>query len=358
MKKLIAIILVILTNITIFSACSSHASHAFKWIQTDEGHYKEYYCNCATEDDFELHYDNNGDNLCDVCNFQLLKDSEQENTNSSTDSSVDSSTPDNPSDDNNQDILEYEIPALTTGNFNIADIPEYTDSIVYIVNDNKPYFYSNQYVTESYEYYSELDSLGRCGVAVACLGKDLMPTEDRGSISSVTPTGWVSGNTIYERSHLLGFQLTGENANRQNLITGTYLLNGAMQVYEEELASYIKSTNKHVLYRVTPIFEGNNLLASGVLMEAYSIEDNGASICLNIFIYNVQTDYDINYADGTYEQSPETIVYAFVINKSNKKIHNWGCRNINDMSDSNKIFSNDPIEDLLSQGYIKAGCCW
>ena len=255
-------------------------------------------------------------------------------------------------------VIEYEIPALTTGNFNIDDIPEYTDSIVYVVNDNNPYFYSNQYVTESYEYYSELDSLGRCGVAVACLGKDLMPTEDRGSISSVTPTGWVSGNTIYERSHLLGFQLTGENANKKNLITGTYLLNGAMQIYEEEIAGYIKSTNKHVLYRVTPIFEGNNLLASGVLMEAYSIEDNGASICLNIFIYNVQTDYDINYADGTYTQSNEAIVYAYVINKKNGKIHIWGCRSINDMSESNKLFSNDPIEDLLNQGYVKAGCCF
>ncbi len=274
-------------------------------------------------------------------------------------STSEDSSPDDSSSGGDIGVIEYEMPALSmAGNFDIDDIPEYTDSIVYVVNDNNPYFYSNQYVTDSYEYYSELDSLGRCGVAVACLGKDLMPTEDRGSISSVTPTGWVTGNTIYERSHLLGFQLTGENANKKNLITGTYLLNGAMQIYEEEIASYIKSTNNHVLYRVTPIFSGNNLLADGVLMEAYSIEDNGASICLNIFIYNVQTDYIINYADGTYIQDPATITYAFGINKKNKKIHKWGCRNINDMSESNKMFSNDPIEDLLNQGYVKAGCCW
>jgi DNA-entry nuclease len=285
-------------------------------------------------------------------------DSDNSVGNSSTlDSSIYDSSSSDDSTGDNTDIYEIETPALTTG-FDFATIPEFTDSIVYVVNDNKPYFYDNQYNTESYEYYSELDSLGRCGVAVACLGKDLMPEGSRGSISSITPTGWQTG--FYERSHLLGWQLTGEDANRKNLISGTYMLNGVMQVYEEEIAGYIKSTNKHVLYRVTPVFEGSNLLASGVLMEAYSIEDNGASICFNIFVYNAQTDYDINYADGTYALSPDAVIrlYAYVINKNNKKIHKSDCRYVLDMKESNKIYSNEDIDVLLSQGYIKAGCCW
>lgn len=278
-----------------------------------------------------------------------------------TDSSVtDSSVDDSSAGDDNPPDYEIEIPAISAPAFSMSSIPAFSDSIVYELNGGTPYFYTNQITTESYEYYSELDSLGRCGVAVACIGLDIMPQEgdSRGSISSVTPTGWQSG--FYERSHLLAWQLTCENANRQNLISGTYMFNSAMQIYEEEVATYIKSTSKHVLYRVTPIFEGNNLLASGVILEALSVEDNGASICMNLFIYNAQTDYTINYADGTYTLNDDAEInnYAFVINKNNGKIHKADCSSVLDMKESNKIYSNDTIEELLNQGYVKAGCCW
>ena len=187
-----------------------------------------------------------------------------------------------------------------------ATLPEYSDSPYVIVNNNEPFFTENDMTVDSFEYYGELDELGRCTVAYASIGKDLMPTEKRGSIGSVKPTGWhtvkydiVDGKYLYNRCHLIGYQLTAENANKNNLITGTrYLDVDGMLLFENMVADYIKETNNHVLYRVTPIFTGDNLLADGVLMEAESVEDNGEGISYNVFCYNVQPGVKIDYVTG------------------------------------------------------------
>jgi len=188
----------------------------------------------------------------------------------------------------------------------VEDIPTYNGHPYVVIHDNEPLFGGEELVTESYEFYSELDRLGRCGYAMACIGTDLMPTGERESISSVKPSGWVQakyeivdGGNLYNRCHLIGFQLTGENANEQNLITGTRYLNvQGMLPYENMIADYVKETGNHVLYRVTPIYQGENLIASGVQLEAWSIEDEGDGICFHVYLYNVQPGVMINYATG------------------------------------------------------------
>lgn len=191
---------------------------------------------------------------------------------------------------------------------NIKDIPEYSGQIYANINNNIPYFNENDYTTEPFEKYSDLDERGRCGVAYANICKEIMPKdgEERGSISSVKPTGWkqkkYNGEYLYNRCHLIGYQLSNENANELNLITGTKYFNvTGMLPFENEVADYIKeqkNKNVHVLYRVTPIFEGDNLLASGVEMEAYSVEDNGKGVCFNVYVYNVQPGITIDYKTG------------------------------------------------------------
>lgn len=190
------------------------------------------------------------------------------------------------------------------------NIPEYNGLAYITLDSNVPNFDEKLINTESFESYSKLDKLGRCGEAIANIGIDLMPTEKRGTIGSVKPSGWhtikysgIDGNYLYNRCHLIGYQLTGENANKNNLITCTREMNtGAMLDFENEVADYIKRTKNHVLYRVTPIFDNNNLLAKGVQMEALSIEDNGAGIKFNVFIYNVQSGIEINYLNGDSRQ--------------------------------------------------------
>ena len=193
----------------------------------------------------------------------------------------------------------------------VLEVSPYDGSSSYvIINNNEPEFLSDDLVTRSYEFYSDLDSLGRAGVAMSSIGIDLMPTEERGNIGSVKPSGWhtikydfINGKYLYNRCHLIGYQLTGENANAKNLITCTRQTNtGIMLEYENKVAKYIKETNNHVLYRVTPIYENNNLVASGIQMEAMSVEDNGTGIKFNIYIYNVQDGVDINYETGESEE--------------------------------------------------------
>lgn len=196
----------------------------------------------------------------------------------------------------------------TVSSADLENIPEYSNSPYIILNDNKPEFTEEELESSSFESYSELDSLGRCGIAIANIGLELMPKadEERESISSVEPTGWINkkyeivdGGYLYNRCHLIGYQLTAENANEKNLITGTrYMNTEGMLPFENEIADYIKETRNHVLYRVTPIFEGNNLVASGVQLEAQSIEDNGEGICFNVYCYNVQPGITIDYATG------------------------------------------------------------
>lgn len=190
--------------------------------------------------------------------------------------------------------------------YDLSSIPEYSTDAYVIINNNEPYFDLDNLPTSSFEEYSNLDFLGRSGVAYANIGIDIMPTEERGSIGMIKPSGWhtvkydiVSGKYLYNRCHLIGYQLTGEGANEKNLITCTRYMNTVgMLKFENQVAEYIKSTNNHVLYRATPIFEGTNLLAKGVELEAYSIEDGGAGIKFNVFIFNVQDGITIDYATG------------------------------------------------------------
>lgn len=192
----------------------------------------------------------------------------------------------------------------------ISNVLPYDGTSKYVViNNNDPAFLEEDLVTRSYEFYSDLDSLGRAGVAMASIGIDLMPKEERGEIGSVKPSGWhtvkydfINGNYLYNRCHLIGYQLTGENANVKNLITCTRNANtGVMLEYENMVSKYIKETGNHVLYRVTPVYQGKNLLASGINMEGKSIEDNGEGIKFNIYIYNVQDGVKINYENGDSE---------------------------------------------------------
>lgn len=198
------------------------------------------------------------------------------------------------------------IPINYTYAYSIENIPEYTDKEYIIINNNEPYFTEDDYTLKSFEKYSDLDLLGRCGVAYANVGIDTMPTIERGSIGMIKPTGWhtikydiVNGKYLYNRCHLIGYQLTGENDNEKNLITCTRQMNiGTMLEYENKVADYVKKTNNHVLYRVTPVFKDSNLLATGVEIEAYSVEDNGEGIKFNVFIYNVQEGIEIDYTTG------------------------------------------------------------
>ena len=195
-----------------------------------------------------------------------------------------------------------------TETIKVAILPPYSGTPYIEINNNIPEFetYEIQEATTSYETYSQLDDLGRCQEAQASIGQDLMPNEDRESLGSVTPSGWdneqyscVDGGWIYNRSHLIGFQLTGEQANALNLITGTRYMNvEGMLPFENEVAEYVRRTNHHVLYEVTPIYEGDNLVASGVQIEAYSVEDHGIGVQFNVYCYNVQPGITINYSNG------------------------------------------------------------
>lgn len=270
----------------------------------------------------------------------------------------------------------------SNSSFSVSDVPAYFGSPYVVVNNNIPFFTESDYTTSSYEYYSDLDALGRCGVCVASIGKDLMPTEERGSIGSVKPTGWhtikydnVDGKYLYNRCHLIGYQLSGENANTKNLITGTRYLNiQGMLPFENMVADYVKETGNHILYRSTPIFEGTNLLASGVLLEAYSVEDNGDGICFNVYCYNVQPDISIDYATGDSafagaqqteppkqtEQSnspAQDVESTYILNTNTKKFHYPSCSSVKQMSEKNKQTYTGSRDDLISQGYDPCKKC-
>ena len=205
---------------------------------------------------------------------------------------------------NSENIEKNNTEKETVTYSNLNEISEYKNEIYVIINNNIPYFDESDYTTDAFEKYSDLDEKGRCGVAYANICTEIMPTGERGDISDVEPTGWkqekYDGEYLYNRCHLIGYQLAGENANERNLITGTRYFNvQGMLPFENEVADYIDNNpNNHVLYRVTPIFEGNNLLAKGVQIEAYSVEDEGKGVCFNVFVYNVQPEIHIDYATG------------------------------------------------------------
>lgn len=236
-----------------------------------------------------------------------------------------------------------------TSSFELSQIPEYTGDAYVAVNDNIPFFTNDEITDQSFETYSPLDALGRCGTAFACVGQDLMPTEDRGSIGQVKPSGWhlvkydcVDGKYLYNRCHLIGYQLTAENANERNLITGTRYMNiEGMLPFENQVADYVQQTDNHVLYRVTPVFEGDNLLASGVLMEGYSVEDSGAGIRFCVYAYNVQPSVQIDYATGESALIGEAVTKPseqmsteepdYVLNNNTRKFHRPNCSSVEDI---------------------------
>ncbi len=254
----------------------------------------------------------------------------------------------------------------------IEDIPEFSNQPYVVINDNVPEFTEADYTTESYETYGELDSLGRCTTCVACIGEDLMPTEDRGAIGNVKPTGWqtakydnVDGKYLYNRCHLIGYQLTAENANEKNLITGTRYLNvTGMLCFEDMVADYIRKTDNHVLYRVTPVFKDNELVARGVHMEGYSIEDNGEGICYNVYCYNAQPGIKIDYATGDSEAintdddfDDGSTVGTYIVNTSSKKFHKEECSGAGKISEENKKIYKGPRESLINNGYEPCKQC-
>jgi len=310
----------------------------------------------------------------------------------------------------------------STSVFTLSDIPEYSGIASVAVNNNEPFFTSDEIETAktSFENYSELDNLGRCGVAVSSVSTDTMPTTERGSISSIKSSGWVQNKYpgivdsnppyLYNRCHLIAYMLTGENANEKNLITGTRYMNiEGMYPYEHLVANYIESYGGHVLYRVTPIYEGDNLLASGVLMEALSVEDNGAGLKFNAYCYNVQDGVTINYATGenyasdakatatdTYSEttSNDTNVttqsdgtssnntannnhviagtssnnsagstaaneneQTYVLNKNTHKFHYPSCSSVSKMKESNKEVVTSTRDEIIAKGYDPCKNC-
>ena len=268
-----------------------------------------------------------------------------------------------------------------TPDFDLSSIPAYNGQAFVALNGGVPWFTEAQKVTQSYETYGALDALGRCTVVMACCGRDLMPTGDRGNISSIKPTGWVqaqysivNGGNLYNRCHLIGWQITGEDANECNLITGTRYFNEAMIPFENMIADYIKETGNHVMYRVTPVFEGNNLVASGAVMEAWSVEDEGDGVCFNVYCYNVQPGVVIDYATGeSYleadggpttpgEQTtyPDDGLLHFVLNKGSKKIHKTTCSSVPTISQKNRVDfagTEQEVDALYGQGYSDCGNC-
>ncbi len=288
-----------------------------------------------------------------------------------------------------------------TPEVSVSSVPDFKGVAYVVINGNQPDFSHKEITTSSFEKYSPLDYLGRCGVAFACLGRDIMPTEERGGIGQVKPSGWhtikydcVDGKYLYNRCHLIGFQLSGENANERNLITGTRYMNvDGMLPFENMVADYIKETDNHVMYRVTPVYDGKNLLASGVQIEAYSVEDDGDGICFNVYCYNAQPGVKINYSDGSSKLSGKTVnevttkknettsdkssvgVVAenssdsttkkqqassnskYILNTNSKKFHYPSCGSVKKMSEENKSEYKGSREDLLSKGYVPCKNC-
>ena len=284
---------------------------------------------------------------------------------------------------------DFEKGAVQTESYDtVSDVPEYSGEPYVEINDNQPDFTEEELTTVSYEEYSKLDSLGRCGEAEACIGEDLMPEGERESISEVIPSGWenneyevVDGGYLYNRCHLIGYQLTGENANEENLITGTrYMNTEGMLPFENMVAEYVQETEYHVMYRVTPVFEGEDLVASGVHMEAESVEDDGEGISFNVYVYNVQPEITIDYSTGENWESPRSASSAdeetagtressanesgendeeqtYILNTNTHKFHKPDCSGVKDMKEKNREEYTGTREELIEEGYEPCGRC-
>ena len=303
--------------------------------------------------------------------------------------------------------LEKSASDTTIQTLSVDEIPAYSGQAAIEINQNVPGFTESDYTTEAFEQYRPLDGLGRCGIAYACVGEEIMPTEERGAIGMVKPSGWhtvkydfVDGKYLYNRCHLIAYMLSGENANTENLITGTrYMNTEGMLPYENQVADYVHDTGNHVLYRVTPLYEGDNLVASGVEIEASSVEDKGKSLSFHVYCYNVQPGVTIDYATGDSalaedlatenvqetaqetsvadgKQSSENAVAAvqeetsaeqdgghakeeqdYVLNKNTKKFHYPWCSSADDIKKKNRKDFTGTREEVISQGYVPCKRC-
>lgn len=258
-------------------------------------------------------------------------------------------------------------------------VPVYSGEPYTELNGNIPYFTDREKTEDVFEHYSDLDTLGRCGAAYANICKELMPTEKRGEIGMIKPTGWhtvryddiISDKYLYNRCHLIGFQLAGENANEKNLVTGTRYMNvDGMLLFENMIADYVKETDNHVLYRVTPIFVGDDLVCRDVEMEAYSVEDNGEGTSFHVFVYNIQPGIEIDYATGDswvansmadiVDDTEEHAQYAttlYVINAKTRKFHFPDCDSVGKISKQNKKERETDRAELIAEGYTPCGSC-
>ncbi len=254
--------------------------------------------------------------------------------------------------------------------FDLSTVPEFSGKEYAIINSNVPFFTESEYTTEPFETYSPLDSQGRCGVAYANICKELMPTSKRGDIYMIRPSGWqhveydfIDGYSLYNRSHLIAHSLAGEDANERNLITGTrYMNKDGMNPFENMVGDYVKETGNHVLYRVTPVFEGKNLICSGVLMEAYSVEDRGEGICFCVYCYNVQPGVVIDYSNGKSHLAPSTAdgsdeVMTYILHTGTKKFHLPTCEHVAEIREGYRGEYTGTRTDLINMGYVPCGGC-
>ena len=261
------------------------------------------------------------------------------------------------------------MPGASRTSFSLEEVPPFSGEPYVVLEENVPAFAGEDMTTNAYETYSPHDLLGRCGLAEACVGQELMPTEERGEIGMVKPAGWhtvkydcVDGKYLYNRCHLLGYQLTGENANEENLITGTRYMNvDGMLPFENQVADYVQETGNHVLYRVTPIYQGAELLARGVQMEALSVEDQGAGVCFNVYVYNAQPGVEIDYATGDSALAsvglPEQGEVTYVLNTASRKFHRPDCAGVGTMAEKNRQDTGEDRQTLLDKGYQPCGQC-
>ena len=275
--------------------------------------------------------------------------------------------------------------------FHLEDHLEWNGYAWTAINDNQPYFTDDDMTTQAYESYAELDDLGRCGAAMACLGPETLPTEKRGEIGMVKPTGWhtvkypdrIKDNYLYNRCHLIAYELSGENANEKNLVTGTRYMNATgMLNFENQTTYFIKDTGYHVMYRSTPMFYNDELVCRGILIEAKSVEDNGQGLCLCIWCPNVQPKIGIDYATGdswpddtvvenetavtiadmqvsTEEQNKQKVVdqYTYAINIKSNIFHRLDCKSVSDMSPANRQYTDIDRDSLIAQGFKPCGNC-
>lgn len=270
-------------------------------------------------------------------------------------------------------------PARQEPSYTLSELPAYAGEPYVVLEENQPSFPDSDKTSTAFERYSQLDYFGRCGVAYANVGQETMPTEERGSIGQVKPSGWhtvkydcVDGKYLYNRCHLIGWQLTGENANELNLITGTRYMNvEGMLPFEDRVADYVKETGNHVLYRVTPIYDDLALVASGVEMEALSVEDEGEGICFHVYVYNVQPGVVIDYQTGESALEGEPLPGAeagaeetaaddlgdYVLNVKSHKFHLPDCSGVATMSEANRQDYSGSRAALLEMGYEPCGQC-